>query len=58
MAYSTKNCMVTKEQAEKMLKQEEKRQKAIKSITHSAKQFYEKYKEDILKRLSKEKKEP
>ena len=57
MAYSTKNCMITKEQAEKILRQEEKRLKALKSVTHRAAQFYEKYKEDIFKRLSEEKKE-
>ena len=58
MAYSTKNCMVSKEQAEEMRRREKERAKRLKEVTNRAIEFYKKYKEDIIKHLSETRKEP
>ena len=53
MAYSTKNCMVSKEQAEEIRRLEKEKAKRLKEVTHMATEFFKKYKEDIIKNLSK-----
>ena len=58
MSYYSKNCMVSKEEAEQIRRNETKRIKNFSELNKKAIRFIRKYKEVIVKHLSENEKEP